>query len=143
MWVVPFGITAMRGCPELADLSQPARKAMAANDRSVMGFMWLGWFVKWIFRARLGLSIERPVILAGAEIGSFQVGGAEGGPGARAEDAVLGDVVHVNRDPQHRCEREVKVADVAAGHHAVVRPPVVHHLVGAGERSLAREDRRE
>lgn len=46
----------------------------------------------------LGLAIERPVVGAGAEVRAFGVSGAEGPPCAGSEDAVVGHVVHVNRD---------------------------------------------
>lgn len=53
---------------------------------------------------RSRFAIERAVISAGAEIGPFEVGGAKGAPGAGAEDAIFADVVHVNRNAQHRGE---------------------------------------
>ena len=103
---------------------------------------WAGFLMtRELWSGGLDFSVEWAVVLAGAEICAFQVSGAECIPSAGAEDAGIWDVVHVNGNAEHGGERDVKIADVAVGHDAMVCAPVVHDFVGAGECALASEDR--
>ena len=51
---------------------------------------------------------------------------------------LFGHVVHVDRDAQHRGQRDQVGADVAVAERAVVGAPVVHHRVDVAERALRR-----
>src|SRR5437868_15164495 len=81
--------------------------------------------------------IQRPEGGAGAIVGGLRLQRTEARPDARAADPLGGDVVHIDRDAQQRGERDQVAADVAVGDGAVVRAPVVYHLVDVGAWALA------
>jgi len=59
------------------------------------------------------LSVERPEIGTGAEVGAHQVVGAEGGPCTGTEDLRAVDIVHVNRNAQDTGQTDEVRPDVA------------------------------
>src|SRR5262245_15983630 len=76
-----------------------------------------------------GSPIERSVRGAGAVVGGLRLQRSEAGPGARAENALLRYVVHVDRNAQDGGQRDEVAADVTVADRAVVGAPVVHHGV--------------
>src|SRR6266536_1472338 len=73
-----------------------------------------GW---WFYRSSC---VQRAVRRARPVIRTLRLQSAETGPGAGAEDAVGGDVVHVDRDAQDCGQGDQVAADVAAADGAVI-----------------------
>ncbi len=89
------------------------------------------------------LHVQRAEVGAGALVSAFQVGGAEGSPGSRAEDLLLGHVVHVDRDAQAGSQADQVGADVAVAISAVVGAPGVHHGIDIPEGTFTGQARGE
>ena len=86
---------------------QPLGNIGRQNRRSADLFV-SGSIVSWRVLSTVVCStpVNRAEIGAGPEIGAFEVGGAERAPNARAEDSLFGHVVHADRNPQHRGQRD-------------------------------------
>src|SRR5260221_9010594 len=123
------------GKKQAATASKASRTTTASKVRKIT-------FLKGtngIIRSR----VQRAKILARAIIRAFKVGGAKRRPRAWTKHAFRRDVVHVNRNPQHRRQRDQVRPDVAVADRAVVRAPVVHHGIDIAEGSLPGQLRRE
>ena len=90
-----------------------------------------------------GSRVERAEILAGAVVGAFEALRAERRPTAGTENFRLLHVVHINRNPQHRRERNQIRADVSVADSTVISTPVVHHRIDISERPVTRQTRRK
>ena len=83
-------------------------------------------------RFRKLLPVERTEIPAGAVVRPFRIH-SERGPCRRTEDLLRRDVVHADRNPQHRRQSDQIRSDVPVVEGAVVGTPVGHHAVDVFE----------
>ena len=79
------------------------------------------------------LCIKWSVIGACPEIGTLGIGGSKRIPHRRSEDPLLGNVMHVNRNPQHGSEGYQVGSDVAVTYRTMVRSPIVHDRINVGK----------
>src|SRR6266498_5375643 len=78
------------------------------------------------YSAQKTLTINGAKIIAGAIVGSGVITCAKGAPRARAEDFLIGNVMHANRNAQHGCHADQIRADVTIAQRTMVCSPICH-----------------
>ena len=88
------------------------------------------------FELKEKLAVKRTVSLAGPKVGPFQICSPKGTPGTGTKYPLLFNIVHIDRDAEHRSQGQVEVAHMTGSHHTMICPPVVHHLIGRPKSTL-------